>query len=137
MRKQAANSAALIFLFVLCISGSAWAEAMQPAAGMEPVKKVVTMEKVNGEVTGISTGAIAILYEQKGDSEFEIQLPIAQDVALDHYKGKSDIKKGDIVDLHYEKVVEAPGEPRERISMTAKKIRFVKRPNKDALVSKE
>jgi hypothetical protein len=101
------------------------------ASALEPAKPVIvkTMASKSGTVTGISASSISVLYEQAGDSEFEIQLPLDRKVQLDHYKSKSDIQMGDLVELQYEKVVENPKKPNEKISMTVKKIRFVKRPS--------
>jgi hypothetical protein len=102
----------------------------------EPVV-VRTMEKVNGDISGISSRYINLLYEQRDDQEFEMYLPLDEKVELSQYKTLSDVQVGDRVELTYEKMVTAPDTPEERVTMMVKKVRFIKRPKDNTALSSE
>lgn len=97
---------------------------------LEPVR-IKTLETTSGTVTSVSSSNIAVAYKQTADAEYEMSLPIDKEVKLEYYYQASDIKAGDTVKLQYEKVVESPGEPNERTTMTVKKIRLVKKAPKE------
>ena len=90
-----------------------------------------TMEHASGEVTGIDSEHLSVLYKRTEDAEYEMNIPLDAKVKLDHYKNLSEIKVGDKVTLDYEKVVQDPKLPNERRSMTVKKIAFIKRPSQN------
>ena len=97
---------------------------------LEPVR-IKTLETTSGTVTNVSSSHIAVAYKQTADAEYEMHLPIDQEVVLEYFYKISDLKAGDRVKLEYEKVVESPGEPGERTTMTVKKIRLVKKAPKE------
>lgn len=133
----------VVFVIILfCLSfGSELVEASVRTGGAEAKARereiIRTMESVSGEISGLNSSFINLVYERSGSEEFEMYLPLDQRVKLDHYKRFSDVLVGDRVELQYEKAVEAPGTPEERITMTVKRIRFVKRPKQNELRSEE
>lgn len=123
------------FLIVLALVSSplGWAEKMN---ALEP-EVIRTLEHSSGQVTGIDAQSIDLLYARTEDAEYEMHLPVDAKVELKHYKAFSDIQRGDEVELQYEKVVETPNTPTERMTMTVKTIRFIKRPKEGELRSEE
>lgn len=96
-----------------------------------------TLEKVRGEVTWVDSKHISVLYETKGNAEYEMFLPFDENAKLTRYKNFSDIQRGDQVELEYEKAVESSGTSEERTSMTVKVVRFLKRPSQDKALTSE
>lgn len=123
----------VLLLLILILPRTAFGDT---ASATEP-PIVRTLESASGEVTGISGKFINLLYSRTDDAEFEMYLPMDERVELEHYRNLSDVKPGDQVELQFEKVVEAPGLPEERMTRTVKKIRFVKRARQDELSSEE
>ena len=97
---------------------------------LEPVR-IKTLETTSGTVANVDSSYISVAYKHTADAEYEMHLPIDKEVVLEFYRTTSDIKAGDRVKLEYEKVVESPGEPGERTTMTVKKIRLVKKAPKE------
>ena len=97
---------------------------------LEPVR-IKTLETTSGTVANVDSSNISVAYKHTANAEYEMSLPIDQEVKLEYFYKISDLKAGDTVKLEYEKVVESPGEPGERTTMTVKKIRLVKKASKE------
>lgn len=123
----------LLLFFIFTLAGTARADT---GPSNEPVV-VRTLEKASGEVTAISAHSISFLYARTENAEYEKYLPLDNKVKLDRYRNFSEIKKGDRIEIEYEKVVESPKTPEMRTTMAVKTIRFVKRPREGELRSEE
>ena len=106
------------------------ADQNSPAKKNE-VKIVRTMENASGEVTHMDGQTINVIYKRTESAEYELSLPIDEKVELSGYRKATEIQAGDQVELAFERMVTAPGEPEERTERVVKKIRFVKRPEQD------
>jgi hypothetical protein len=100
------------------------------ASVLQPEKPVIvkTMEHTSGSVVGVNAASITVLYAETEKGDYEIYLPFDQNLKLDHYRNRSEIKMGDIVELEYEKVTVKKGDELQQVTMAVKKVRFVKRP---------
>ena len=135
-----AKNILISFLLLLWLGGQGRASVVAaPGTDLntEKPKVVRTMERAKGQVTWIEGRTLNLLYDQQDDAEFEMLLPVDEKVQLLHYKKFSEIQRGDEVELEYEKVIEAPKTPEEKMTKTVKKIRFVRRPKEGALSSEE
>lgn len=91
-----------------------------------------TMEKVKGEVTGIGSSTISVLYDSRGNgSEFEMVSPLSKGMKFEGYQKLQDIQMGDRVEIDYEKTVQYPKAPNERISSVTKVIRLIQKASKE------
>lgn len=95
-------------------------------------KKTSLAREVQGEVTGIDSNTISILYSRTygkgknaGGSEKEIVLPFDKGVELVHLKSVKQIAIGDIVSVRYLETVE-DGMDGRMVSRKAGQIAFIK-----------
>jgi len=135
-----AKNILISFLLLLWLGGQGRASVVAaPGTDLntEKPKVVRTMERAKGQVTWIEGRTLNLLYDQQDDAEFEMLLPVDEKVQLLHYKKFSEIQRGDEVELEYEKVIEAPNTPEEKMTKSVKKIRFVRRPKEGELRSEE
>jgi hypothetical protein len=131
----------------LLVIGLAIALALSATAGFaQQVKKqakekkgpISAMKIVQGQVTWIGNGRIAIVYKKDAanKSEEEILLPFDKNVELEHLRQVSDISAGNIVSIIFEEVSEErPDGP--RLIRKAKKIGFIRKGVKIAVGEKE
>ena len=90
-------------------------------------KKTITAKEVQGEISGITKDYISVIYkkdEEKG-VDYEIFLPIEQDIGLEHKQNLGELKLGDIVRIEYQETTEQD-EKSIKSSRKAKAINFVK-----------
>lgn len=130
----------VLVLFVVGMAAAVLFLWKSPLFAQEVKKEIPvirTLEKVHGEVTWVDSKHISVLYETKGNAEYEMFLPFDENTQLTFYKNFSDIQKGDQVELEYEKAVESPGTPEERTSMMVKAVRFIKRPSQNKALTSE
>ena len=90
-------------------------------------KKTTQMKEVQGEVTWLTKNHIALVYatDEGGLSDREILLPFGKEVKLQHVQELSQIKKGDMVLVQYEEVIEEGPEGKQE-NRVAKLISFVR-----------
>lgn len=133
MKVKAAIILQFVFLIALTVSSSAQAEQLQ----MKEPEVIRMKEHVNGEVVSVDSKMISVLYKRTTDAEYETLIPLDQKMKLNGYKQASGIKVGDIVNLEYEKTIESPKTPEERMTKIVKLISFVKRPSQSVGLSSE
>lgn len=70
-----------------------------------PDEDAFTVEIVSGEVSGITPTTISLIYDRDYDTgtEYEILVPYDEKVTLKHKTKLSEIKKGDLISIEYEK----------------------------------
>ena len=111
-------------ILVLCFMGTALAEPEEEA------KKIVVVKEMQGEVSGISSNFIAIVYGQDKKASYEMALTMDKDVKVEDRKSLKDIGVGDIVSVSYEETTETKKEGDKDISRVVsrvvKKIRFIR-----------
>ena len=104
--------------------------------GNKPVV-VRTMESAKGQVTRVEGNTIDLFYDQRGNAEYEMHLPVDEKVELQHYRKFSEIHQGDEVVIEYEKATTNPKTPQEQMTMMVKKISFVRRPKDNGALQSE
>jgi preprotein translocase subunit YajC len=72
----------------------------------EEITKKTTAKEISGEVSGISSNFIAIVYGQNSKTSFEMALIIDKDTKVEHKKSLKEIKPGDTVSVRYEENTE-------------------------------
>jgi hypothetical protein len=98
----------------------------------EEAKKTVVVKELQGEVGGISSNFIAVLYgmDAKKEAALEMALAMDKDVKIEDRKSLKDIGLGDIVSVSYEETTETKKEGDKDISRilsrVVKKIRFIR-----------
>jgi len=96
----------------------------------EEAKKTVAVKELQGEVSGISSNFIAILYGQDKKTSYEMALTVDKDVKIENRKSLKDIGVGDIVSVSYEETAETKKEGDKDItrvvSRVVKKVRFIR-----------
>ena len=121
---------ALALVACVGLAGGNLSAELTATGAAEPVK-VKTLERTEGTVSYVSSSHISVVYKQTENAEYELYPPIDPEVELEYVHDIADLKSGDRVKMEYEKVVESPGKPEERITMTVKKIRLVKKAPKE------
>ena len=87
-----------VVLFLLYLFGVAQAEQ-----GKEEDKAVVVLKEVQGEVSALTSNFISIIYERDKEKgiDYEIALPIDENMRLVHKRSLKQIQLGDIVRVKY------------------------------------
>lgn len=119
-----------LFLFLSPVSAQ---EAPQ-------VIRTVKLKEVRGEVSGISSNFIAVLYGKDADTSYEIALNTDAKTRVERKNSLKDIAVGDTVFVSYEETIETKkGEKPRILGRVVKLVRFLraaeKQPEIDALVS--
>ncbi len=86
-----------------------------------------TAKEVEGPISGIGKDYISIIY-QKDDNDgidYEIMLPLSEDMAMEHKQNLANLKVGDTVRVQYEETTEQ-NEKGPQSSRKAQGITFVK-----------
>jgi len=105
--------------------------------GTQAVKKNVTIKAVSGEVSGISSNFIAILYGQDKKTSYEIGLAIDKETRVERKFSLKQIAVGDTVSVEYEETTQTIKEKTEKgqekdvvrvLSRLAKVITFIREP---------
>lgn len=104
------------------------------------IERVVKV--ISGEVSGISSNFIAVVYGQDEKTSYEMALNIGKDVKLEYIKSLSEIGVGDTVKVTYDAVYKVDKEGKKRLMKNEpKKISFVRKatkaPETEALTSEE
>lgn len=70
----------------------------------DKVRKIIINKEVRGKVGGITPTLITIIYKEdkRSATEYEIDLPIDEDIELKHITRLSEIRRGDIVRVKYD-----------------------------------
>lgn len=92
---------ALVMIFVLGLVMSAFA---QEAA--EEKKIEVLSKKLNGEIGGVSSSFLAVVYAIDANGAREMAMNIDKNTKVVNKKGVSDLKVGDTVSVVYEETTE-------------------------------
>ena len=121
---QVLNPLFLLLFLLMTLEGNVQADTTQ---SNEPVI-VRTLESVKGQVTRVEGNTIDLFYDQRGNAEYEMHLPVDEKVELQHYRKFSEIHQGDEVVIEYEKATTNPKTPQEQMTMRVKKISFMRRP---------
>ena len=102
----------------------------QRAVAQQDKKEVnvkVEMKEVQGSVNNISAGYISITYQRDKEKgvEYEILLPVDENIKIEHKKSLDEINTGDIVNVQYEEKTEEyeTGPMRQRKALV---IKFIK-----------
>ena len=83
------------------------------------------LKEVQGEVTWIGQGKIAVVYNRDEKAEYEMLLPYDNSVSIKNKRKMSDIKAGDTVKIEYEeKVIEYKDRKEGKLKATA--VTFIK-----------
>lgn len=92
------------------------------AQSEEDKEDAFTVETVSGEVAGMTKNSISLIYNRDYDTgtEYEILIPLGSSTVLKHKRDFSEIKKGDLISVEYEK----PGEASKR-SAIARGVTFI------------
>lgn len=92
------------------------------AAADEDKEDAFTVETISGEVSGMTKNSISLIYNHDYDTgtEYEILIPVGPSTALKHKRDFSEIKKGDLISVEYEK----PGEGSKRKAV-ARGVTFI------------
>lgn len=111
-------------ILVLCFSGIGFIRAEEEA------KKTVAVKELQGEVSGISSNFIAILYGQDKKTSYEMALTLDKDVRIEDRKSLKDIGVGDVVSVSYEETTETKKQDDKEVTRVmgrvVKKIRFIR-----------
>lgn len=109
-------------ILVFCLIGTSFAE--------EEVKKKVVVKELQGEVSGISSNFIAIVYGQDKKTSYEMAFTMDKDVKVEDRKSLKDIGVRDIVSVSFEETTETKKQDDKDISRVVsrvvKKIRFIR-----------
>lgn len=112
-----------IGILVLCLTRTALAEPEE-----KPIRTVVVKD-MQGEVSGISSNFIAILFGVDEKSSHEMAFTMNKDVKVEHKKSLKDIGVGDLVSVNYEEISETTKQDDKDItrvlSREVKRIRFI------------
>jgi hypothetical protein len=101
----------------------------------EEVTKKTTAKEISGQVSGMSSSLIYILYGQDKKTSYEMALTINKDTKVEHKKSLKEIQPGDTVLVKYEettetyKVEDAKGQKKEvtrRLGRLVKAVVFLK-----------
>lgn len=117
-------------------------KAQEAPAKEKEIKKTVTVKTIQGEVSGISSNFIAVVYGQDKKTSYEMAFNIGKDAKIEYKKSLKEISVGDIVAVEYEETVEIKkGEKPRTTQRVVKMIKFLKspqiKPETNALVSAE
>lgn len=118
LRKQIMQIAGIGLVLVLGLAVTGQAQEDK-----EKAKTTSAIKEVQGEISGIGRDYIAIVYDRDTEKgvEYEILLPIEEDIKLVRKRKLNEIKVGDIVGVQYEESKEGP-----KLSRKAKIISFIK-----------
>jgi hypothetical protein len=83
----------------------------------EVVIRKTEVKEISGEVSGISSNSISILYGQNEKTSFEMALTIDKDTKVEHKKSLKEIHTGDMVLVRYEETTETYKEKAEKGQM--------------------
>jgi len=130
----------IIYLGLILVLGLA-AGAFAEEAKNEP-KEIVATKTITGEVSGISSNFIAIMYgvDKKNEASLEMALAVGKDVVIEHKDTLKNIGVGDTVKAVYEEKTEKDEKENIRVkSRIVKKITFLQAAKKteqtDTLIS--
>ena len=121
-------------LAVVLVLGQASLSFAQENKKEDVTRKTVAKE-VSGQVSGISSSLISILYGQDKKTSYEMALTIDKDTKVEHKKSLKEIQSGDTVLVKYEettetyKVEDAKGQKKEvtrRLGRQVKTVVFLK-----------
>lgn len=119
----------LAMVLVLGFMGVALAQKGKPEAKEKNISKSVFKE-ITGEVSGISSNFIAIVYGQDKKTSYEMAFSMDKDVRIEDRKSLKDIGVGDIVSVSFEETTETKKQGDKDItrvvSRVVKKIRFIR-----------
>lgn len=114
----------MIGILVLCFIPAAL------AALEEESRTTVVVKEMKGEVSGISSSFIAILYGQDKNTSYEMAFTMDKNVKLEDKKSLKEIEPRDIVTVSYEETSETKKvddkEVTRVMSRVVKRIRFVR-----------
>jgi hypothetical protein len=133
LRKSAFKALCLVTILVFGLIGLVKAEEER----LERVSK-----QISGEISGISSNFIAVVYGSDSQTSYEMALNIGKDVKLEYIKSLSEIGVGDTVKVTYDALYQIDKEGKKRlINNEPKKISFVRKatkaPETDALTSEK
>lgn len=115
----------------ICLSGVLiLALAVTGFALEEKERKIVKTAKdqITGEITRIGKNSISVLYNQDKENgiEYEMVIPIDNNVGLEHLKSLNNLKVGDQISIQYEDTVLEQSDKSEKIERKASVISFIK-----------
>jgi uncharacterized membrane protein len=99
------------------------------AAERKPLKTQTLIKTIEGEVVLIDKKTISIVYSRDLEKgvEYEMLLPYdKKELQLQHVKNLNEIKRGDIVSIEYEEIIEEYGAEDKKEDRKAKLISFIK-----------
>lgn len=107
----------LALLISFCFSFSGYAQ---------PARSSVTAKVVEGEISGMGKDYIAIVYKKEAEkgAEYEILLPLDDEVKLVHKKNLKELNIGDRVNIEFDEIKEA-NDSKEKVTFKSKKLSFV------------
>jgi hypothetical protein len=104
----------LVFPFVFAADNQSAQQAEQP-------KREVFAREVTGEIAGISSNFIAVIYGQTDKESLEMALPMDK-TTKGSIRKLSEIKLGDMVSVTYEETVETKKDEKPRITKRLAKV---------------
>lgn len=127
MIKIATFRSTIIAVLILCVSGMAAAEETKVGKSETEEKIETTVKEVSGEISGVSSNFIAILYGQDETASYEMAFSVGKDVKLVHKKSLSELAVGDTVTVSYEEKTKKNKEGKIMIlSRVPKRISFIR-----------
>jgi hypothetical protein len=90
-------------------------------------QRSVAGKVVEGEISGLGKDYISIIYKKDAEkgAEYEILLPLDDEVQLVHKKSIKDLRVGDRVNIEFDEVTESR-DSGEKVTFKCKKLSFVK-----------
>ncbi len=77
--------------------------AVSPAQGQKEEPKItIETKQITGQVSALTSRFIAVVYDRKAGTEYEMALPIVEDAKLERKESLEEIDLGDTVRVTYE-----------------------------------